>query len=194
MKMEPLNSGCLKIWMTHAEMERWGLSFDTMDIHDTATRYAICKLLKIARRRHDFATEDGLTVEVLPVDTGCLLLLTPSHLPLDSPTAQPTVYLIETSDDLLNLGYSLSHLSPTVLPSASLFATENRYHLILYSDGLATAPCERLISEFGERVAGGFAAAAYVEEHGRTLAIGDALQRLITVRGSLQPTPSDLPH
>ena len=194
MKMEPLKSGCLKIWMTHAELERWGLSFDTMDIHDAATRYAVCKLLKIARLRHDFTAEDGLTVEVLPVDNGCLLLLTPNRLPLDYPTAQPAVYLIENSDDLLSLGHSLSHLPPADLPPASLFAKEDVYHLVLYSDGLSAAPYERLISEFGKRFAVGFTAASYAEEHGHTLAIGDALQRLVTVRGSLQPTPSDPPH
>lgn len=188
MKMEPLHSGSLKIWMSHDDMHRFGLSFATMSARDTATRQAIFRLLHIARRRHIFPDDKGLTIELLPVDSGCLLLLTPGHR-----YPKPAVYAIHTADDLLRFGDSLAQLPVRDLPTASLFGWDEEYRLILYPD-LNFDSCKQLLSEFAEPIANGYITAAYTEEHGRTLAVGNALERLLTAHGSPQQVPLDPPH
>lgn len=194
MKMEPLSSGCLKIWMTQSDMQRFGLSFETMNARDTATRQAVFKLLNVAKLRHAFHVDEGLTVEALPIDNGCLLLLTPGrHRPLFA-LPQPTVYAIHNADDLLRFGNSLSHISQNDLPTASLFGWKQGYRLILYPDITTSEPCKRLLSEFAEPIADSYTAAAYTEEHGHALAIGNALQRLFTAHGSHAPEPPDPLH
>lgn len=196
MKMEPLKSGRLKIWMTQSDMQRFGLSFETMNTHDAATRHAVLRLLSIAKQRHAFFACDGLTVEALPISEGCVLLLTPEGRRRTCMPAKPTVYTIRSADDLLRFGDSLSRVPKSKLPTASLFGWEQEYRLILYTDtDAATAePCNRLLTEFAEPIADSYSAAAYTEEHGRALAVGNALEQLITARGSSAPTPPDPPR
>lgn len=194
MKMEPLKSGRLKIWMTQSDMQRFGLSFETMNARDDATRHAVLKLLNIAQQRYAFFSCDGLTVEALPISDGCLLLLTPGRHRPTFPVPQPTVYTIHSADDLLRFGNSLSQMPKNELPTASLFGWEQEYRLILYTDTATSESCKRLLLEFAEPIAHSYTAAAYTEEHGHALAVGNALQRLLTARGSHAPTPPDPPH
>ena len=194
MKMEPLKSGRLKIWMTQSDMQRFGLSFETMNTRDTATRHAVLRLLSIAKQRHAFFACDGLTVEALPISEGCVLLLTPEGHRQTCSLPKPTVYTIRSADDLLRFGSSLSCVPKSQLPPASLFGWEQEYRLILYTDTLTTEPCHRLLTEFAEPIADSYPAAAYTEEHGRALAVGNALEQLITARGSSAPTPPDPPR
>lgn len=196
MKMEPLKSGRLKIWMTQSDMQRFGLSFDTMNTRDAATRHAVLRLLNIAKQRHAFFACDGLTVEALPISEGCVLLLTPGGHRRAYTPAKPTVYTIRNADDLLRFGNSLSRVPRHKLPAASLFGWEQEYRLILYADtdALTAEPCNRLLLEFAEPIANGYSAAAYTEEHGRALAVGNALEQLLTARGSSALTPPDLPR
>ncbi len=194
MKMEPLKGGCLKIWMTRADMQRFGLAFEQMNARDAATRRAVLKLINVAQQRLAFRAEQGLTVEALPLSDGCLLLLTPGRRRELFPTAEPAVYTIHDADDLLRFGDSLGGLAEEQLPAASLFCWKQGYRLILYPDIVSGEPCKRLLYEFAERVADGSAAAAYTEEHGRPLAVGNALHRLLTAHGSPAPTLPDPPR
>lgn len=191
MKMEPLPGGHLKIWMTHADMRHWGLTFEAIDAHDPATRRAIFKLLKIAEQQYGFHSNGRLTAEVLSFGNGCLLLLTSGEHAFPLPAASPSVYTVRNADDLLRLGENLSDAPRTPLPTASLFAWRREYRLILYADIPLSDSCRRILAEFAEPVADGAAIAAYTEEHGRALAIGNALQQLITARGFPEPTPPE---
>lgn len=178
MKMEPLRGGCLKIWMTQADMQHWGLQFDRMDARDEATRRAVLRLITVARERLALGAISELTVEALPIDGGCLLLLTPLDAAPLFRRSEPVIYTVRSADDLLCLGRGLCRLPASALPSSSLFGWERGYRLIVYPDATTGTACRRLLSEFSEATAKGRAAAAYTEEHGEPLLIGDALQRL----------------
>lgn len=178
MKMEPLRGGSLKIWMTHTDMQHWGLRFDRMDAHDEATRRAVLRLITVAKERLAFGAVGELTVEALPIDGGCLLLLTPLDAAPLFRRSEPVIYTIRSADDLLRFGHGLCRLPASTLPYSSLFGWERGYRLIVYPDATAGTACRRLLSEFTETTAKGQAAAAYTEEHGKPLLIGDALQRL----------------
>ena len=187
MKMEPLSSGRLKIWMTESDMHYWGLVFDRMDARDIATRRAVLRLISIARQRLFLPLRDELTIEALPLRDGCLLLLTPTRSFLPK---TPSVYAIHHANDLLQLGDTLARLSPRAFPAASLFGWKNEYRLILYPDATIRLR-EDLLGEFAEPIPVGH---AYIEEHGTPLIIGTALQRLLTVHGSPAQPQTDLRH
>ncbi|MBR2406857.1 MAG: hypothetical protein IKB04_07475 [Clostridia bacterium] len=177
MKMEPLKGGSLRIWMTHTDMQHWGLQFERLDARDACTRRALLRLISVAQERLAFRADGELTVEALPIDGGCLLLLAPLTPLLICPT-EPTVYTVHTADDLLRLGSGLCRFPQDTLPTASLFAWDEEYRLIVYADKAPTTALRRLLGEFADRTAKGYTAAAFTEEHGRAVAVGNALQQL----------------
>ncbi len=185
MKMEPLRGGSLKIWMTDADMQQWGLRFDLMSARDIPTQRALMRLITVARERKILNVDSDIAVEALPIDGGCLFLLTPLHTAALTRVPEPTVYTVHTADDLLDFGNGLSHIETDTLPSASLFGWQTQYRLIIYADKPLTATCRRLVDEFCDKTAKGRAAIAHTEEHGRALLVGNALHRLqLTARGS----------
>ncbi len=188
MKLEPLNSGCLKIWLSHTDMHRWGLQFDRMHAQDSATRRTILKLIAVARERGMFGTHVGLTVEALPIDEGCLLLITPHTAP-PLPTPEPTVYTVADADALLHLGKALHTIPEQQLPTASLYRWNQEYRLIVYTGTEPAHPYHQLLGEFADRLADGCAAAAYTEEHGERLLVGNAFHTLKASVSRALPPP-----
>ena len=171
MKMEPLRSGSLKIWMTHTDMRHWGLQFEQMSADDPATRQALLRLIAVAEDRAELPPNGDITVEALPIDGGCLLLLTPRQR---LRAAEPLVCAVQSADELLRL----RDIWQPPFPSSSLFGWEAGYRLIVYPDTALTVKQRRLLREFTETIATGRLAAAYTEEHGKPLVIGYALQAL----------------
>ena len=191
MKIEPLKSGCFKIWMTEDDMRQWGLRFDEMNADHRATRAAVAKLLAVAGQRTDIRA-DGMTVEAIPVEDGCLLLFTPHRRQPLVRMPQPRIYTLRTADDLLQLGAGLP--ADDSLPAASLYGWGEEYRLILYA-GMGSPRSGRLrLSEFAEKVGEGAAFAAFVEEHGRPITVGNALHRLCAAHGSPAPEPPHPAH
>lgn len=190
MKMEPLDSGDLRIWMTDEELCRWGLCTEDMKAGTPQTSRAIRRLLGVARQRLAFPTHGSVLVEALPIEGGCLFLFsTPARLV--PPIVLPQVYVLDSAEAVLQFGETLCTLSDRELPPASLYRQGEAYLLILY-DGLGvTGGCRRLLQEFGHRLGEGYAAASYIEEHGKPITVGDALQRLSAAYGSPPPVP---PH
>lgn len=177
MKMEPLKSGRLKIWLTARDMEQWGLRFETMSTADRATRHALLRLIAVARERASLNTEDGVTAEVIPLDGGCLMLLTPLS-PLPPCAAEPVICTFQNENDLLGFGRGLRPLEESALPTSSLFGWGTAYRLIVYPSPTVSRSVKALLGEYAIPTARGYPAAAYTEEHGVPLSVGDALQRL----------------
>lgn len=188
MRIEPLSSGDLRIWMTDDELCRWGLRLDDMKAGSPDANRAIRRLLGIARQRQPFYSNGSVLVEALPLEGGCLFLFsTPERC---VPTAAlPQVYTLDSAEAVLQFGERLSAKQQESLPPASLYRQGEGYVLILYT-GLGTAGgCGRLLQEFGRCTGEGYVAAAYVEEHSQPITVGDALQRLCAAYGSPPPTP-----
>ena len=175
MKIDSLPNGSYRIWLTDADMHRWGLRFETMGAGDTATETAITRLVQLLDRRGTSAVAERVTVEALPIEGGCVLLFTPKGERLTAPTPLPQIYALGGAGEVLCLGRALQNARR--LPPASLYAWGEQYRLIVYPD-LYTPRPSRLLSEFGHRVAQGAAAAAFTEEHGRAVTVGNALHRL----------------
>ncbi len=175
MKMEPLDGGRLRVWLSAADMQRFGLAFENLGADDGATRRAIRRLSAIARLRHLLYDDRVLTVEALPTGDGCLLLITPQPHALP----QPTVYAVRGADRLLQLRGKLQLLRHRTFPAAALFAWGTEYRLVVYPTVQDCRACRRLLDEFAEPIAAGTVAVAHTEEYGIPLLRDNALERLL---------------
>lgn len=182
MKIEPLRSGCFQIWLSEQDMRRWGLRFDELSAANAPTRAAIRKLLSVLRTRSPVCSE-GCTVEAVPAQDGCLLLFTPHHRLPPPRMPAPQIYGVESANDLLALGERLQN--ETDLPAASLFGWGDGYRLIVYAGVGSPYRVRAHLSEYAVRVSEGAVAAAFTEEHGTPIAVGDAL--FLISRGSRPP-------
>lgn len=187
MKMELTENGCLKIMLTEEDLNRLGLSFASLDYDLPATRSALQTLLMAARNETGFDPAGGLVVEAVPVDGGCLLLFTPTgnHRRIRLKKAVgPYIYEVEDAEQLFRLAEGLTRyrqpLEKRLLPSAgsSLYLFGEKYRLILYPAAALPRGVQDLMREFSRSAGEGDAAAAFTAEHGRAIAIGDALLRL----------------
>lgn len=174
--MESLRDGALKIWMTENDMRRWGLRFEQLGAHDRATDAAVTKLLQVARGRAVLPETGAMTVEAVPLEEGCILLFTPRRKlpPCRMPPAK--VFALQNANDVLQLGQYLTAVKR--VPTASLYRWGEEYRLILYPGLCAWQEFCRRLEEFAEPIGEGDVAAAFVEEYGIPVAIGNALTRL----------------
>lgn len=180
MKLDLLHNGSLKILLTEQELNAFGLTFDDLDYANQSTRAALHCLLDAAQQETGFEGGDNLLVEALPVDGGCLLLVTPSGPKRHVRTkraAGPYVYEFSTAEAVLALAHSLGRSAPEP-PSSSLYQFGDGYRLVVYPGTSATPRLTSLLSEFAYSAGEGDSAAAYTAEHGRVISVGDALSRL----------------
>lgn len=186
MKIDPLNSGDLRIWMTDDELCRWGLRLDEMKAGTPEATRTIRRLLGIARQRRSFDSHGSVLVEALPLEGGCVFLFSaPDRL---LPTALPQIYTLDSAEAVLQLGEQLHAKHQEGLPPASLYRQGKGYALILYAGLDTVGGCRRLLQEFGHCTGEGYVAAARIEEHNQAITIGNALQRLCEAYGSPPPT------
>lgn len=183
MRMQRLENGCLTILLSDQELSGMGVSFGTLNYQEPATRQALKDLLSAAQEQAGLPPDKHMLVEALPVEEGCLLLVTP--LPRRRQIRmrrleKPRVYAIADTNSLLALavgmGRTAGHLPP--LLASSLYRFEGGYRLVVYP---ARTPARlwRLLSEFGRAVGEGETAAAIAAEHGTPIALGNALDRLM---------------
>ena len=174
--MELLRDGALKIWMSEQEMHRWGLCFEQLSARDRATGAAVSKLLQVARGRAALPEAGSITVEAAPFEGGCIWLFTP-HRPRVFGRMPPVkVFALQTADDVLLLGRWLG--AREHLPTASLYQWGEEYRLIVYPGLGAWREWCRRLAEFAEPIGEGAGEAAFVEEYGRPITVGNALTRL----------------
>ena len=171
--MDLSGNGCLTLLLSDEELSGLGLSFEELDYQSPKTRRMLHTLLQLARRETGYAPEGALLIEALPLEGGCLLLVTPegSH-PLPEAEA-PVVFFVADGDALLQIAAAWPAGPHPLGEGSSLYRGEEGFWLILY--GGAGSPA---LFECAEELADGEGAAAFAAEHGTPLFIGDALPRL----------------
>lgn len=178
--MDLLENGSLKILLTEDDLRDLNLTFENLDYNNENTREALHHLLEIARQETGFDSTGSLVIEALPVDGGCLLLLTPTsgkrHVRMKR-VVGPYIYELDDADDVLNLARSIGDHTPSMIGS-SLYRFGGHYRLILYPGSPLPREMGYLLHEFAHAAGEGDAAAAYTAEHGESIAVGDALNLL----------------
>ena len=187
MHMERLGNGCLTILLSDQELSGMGVSFGSLDYQEPETRQALQSLLTAAREEAGLPPEKHMLVEALPVEDGCLLLITPMPRRRQirmRRMEKPRVLSVADTDNLLRLAAGLhktvGHLPP--LLASSLYRFEGGYRLVIYP---SRTPSQvwHLLSEFGQAAGEGETAVAFTAEHGTVITIGDALERLMQAVG-----------
>ncbi len=180
-KIEPIDGKNVKIWMTQHDMRGWGLCFDDMNGRDRATNAAVSKLLTVMQKQVGIRLKGAITVEAVRTDDGCVLLFSSHERTVLSDRPLPQIYAIRSVDGLLAMRAPLSRFA--VLPAASLYGWGEEYRLIVYPTELSD--CIRALTEWCERVGEGAVAAAFADEYGSAITVGNALHRLCEGLGSL---------
>ena len=166
MQIEVTDSGCLTLILSDAELSSMGLSFEQLDSRDPKTRRLLRTLLQVARRRAGFTPDGAVSVEALPLQGGCLLLLTPRPVNRDAPSA----FFIADEDALLQIAAAWQQSTHPWGQSSSLYRAANGFWLLLYGIPPFSALLECAIpAAEGE---------PYIMEHGVPWFVGDALPQL----------------
>ena len=174
MQIELSDSGCLSLLLSNEELASLGVSFEELDYQNLKTRRLLHTLLRIARQRVGYQPLGALTVEALPLDGGCLLLVTPENAaPVTAVHTAPAVFSVPDANALLQIAAAWPHPTHPLGESSSLYRGSDGFWLIVY--GGVTAP---ILSECATPVATGTSAVAFTAEHGTAVFIGDALPRL----------------
>lgn len=193
MKIEPLDSGDLHIWMTDDELCRFGLCLEDIRAGTPTANRALRRLLSLARQRIPFPSAARIAVQVIPLNGGCVFVFIAPVTPF-SHTQGPFLYVFDTPEMLLQFAEALATLPQNTMPWASLYRRGQEYVLIVYASDERSGCCESLLNEFAVPLGEGYTVAAYVEEHATVMTMGDALIRLRAVYESPQPMPPHQAH
>ena len=180
MKIEALNNGCLRIWLSSKELARFGVTVETMEGESQATRRMLNQLVEAAIRQEGQCRAPALA-EVMPVAGGCVLLLTPHRRAMGG----GLVLRLDNSEALYSLAERWCAAGGT--SCTSLYELDEEYRLIVNTAGRLPLQLRRLLCAYGDPLGYGAAAVAAVEEHGRLLCAGHALETLLRL-------PSTEPH
>ena len=181
--MERLGNGCLRILLTEQEVLEHHLDIGSLQNGQGGLQEGLRQLLAEARGRTGFGATGRLLVEAIPLDGGCLLLVTPqtAHRSLRiRRAAGPLVFTIANEDHLLSLAQSWARHPHRgrELCASSLYRGDEGYFLVVYPAIAFSKRTRRLLETFATTVKQGHGAAAFVAEHTNALVIGDALSKL----------------
>ena len=183
MQMEQWENGCVTILLSDQELSGMGVDFGRLDYREPVARQALQAVVSAAREQTGLPPEKHVLVEALPVEAGCLLLITP--LPRRRPIRmrrieKPRVYAVADTDSLLRLAAALSRAIGKLPPlmASSLYRFEEGYRLVVYPSHMPTR-IGYLLSEFGECVGTGESVVAFTAEHGCAITMGNALEQLM---------------
>lgn len=183
MKIEPLETGSLRIWLSEEELNKWEL-----DGEQPMRQPAVRRLLRQVFRRLDRHAPSRLLAELIPVAGGGILLVTPN----DHPRPQnPAVYRIADANDLLDLFWQWRQGDrDSSTPACCLYEQGKGYDLAVYPVEPLSPRQQRLLAEYGTLLGCGEGVAARCAEYGTLLAAGE----LFTAPVPPPPEPEALPH
>ena len=184
MKVEAIEGGSLRVWLSRTEAEKWGLLSAERGEDAAKARRAVRRALRIAGRR----VPPTLLAELIPIDDGCLLLLTPGEHTTEE--SGPTVYEIPSVEALCAMTERWFALSAEPQGESLLYLYEwgSGYALAVHPVDTLSAARNRLLQEYGWVIGYGAGAIAAAAEHGRLLADTAALKRMVTAPA---PEPPD---
>lgn len=107
MTFEVLNDNVMLVELTNEEMQKYNITYETLDCDSQGTKSAVENILATVKAGDKFNTSDKITVEVLPInDGGCFFIFTFSpkrkvRYKMKN-TNESCVFCAETMDNLLD--------------------------------------------------------------------------------------------
>lgn len=182
LKVEHIARRRLRIWLTEEELQAWGIRFRQLGESRVQTERLLHKVMPSVRQF--FPSSVRVSVEAIPVEGGCVLLVGTEGLRAGG----PLVCRVEQLDAL----YALAEqwLSQETAPvNNSLYLMEDAYLLVLYPVEPLSLRRQALLREYGNGTVYGEAAAAYADEYGRLLVAGEAMKALTGCASGPQALP-----
>ncbi len=186
MKVETVKADRVRVWLSEKEMEQWGLSEAMTPGGCPAADRHIRRLIATVRRFTGHAFPQ-VVAEVLPVEGGCVLLLSaPERDTADAPYS----CVIADADALLSLAGQWQYVHTPL--TSFLYELEGGYLLALYPADRLTRAQTALLAEYGTLRSNDTGGIAYAAEHGDLLAADDALERLaLKAPAPVPPAPPE---
>ncbi len=186
MKLEKVCEDRVRVWLSDEELNDWGVTYDTLQQGTPSTDRLLRQVLRKVRRQ--YGAWDRCTVEAVPIDGGCVMLV--SLQGARTVTGDPVVCRVCDERALFSLAEQLAANPP--LPASTLYALPWGYILVLHAGDRLTFLHRRLAAEYSHTVSGAAAVAA-VGEYGRMLTSDGALEQL-TGRVPPAPVPPEQVH
>lgn len=181
-RVEPISNGNLRIWLSQEELDKQDREGDAWLCLRQVLQAAQARLGRLGKH---------ILAELIPVAGGWVLLISARR---NSPAVGPTVYRVDDVGTLYRLAERWVEVSADAPMNGHtcLYETDVGYDLVVYPTPRIDCRLASLLREFGTPIGWGEAAAACAAEHGRLLAAGDALGKLVlTERERRPPEPSD---
>lgn len=158
--VEPMDNGCLRVWLTGTELEQWGLE------QAKPPMGSVRRLVRRVCASAGWPASPPVTAELIPVEGGGVLLVSPRTMP-ENP---PQIYALE-EDALLDLWRQWRYIATKEAPTCAVYRWERGYHLVLYPGG-APEHFRCAAAEYGTLMGEGEGAAARCGEYGTLLWAG----------------------
>ncbi len=180
----------LKVTLTSGDLALNGLSYNDLDYASDTTKKFLWSLLRQANEKQGFkyCSFEKMLIEVFPSPGGgCVIYFTcmdekvpgdRAKLRLKRSKGEPSIYEFKDSSDLLDAMKVIANKysdTPSA-PRSTLYLLNGSYRLIIYP--ALSSDVTFILSEYGKKTGSGSAAAAYLSEHGKVLADGDAFFKI----------------
>lgn len=178
MKVEPISNGNLRIWLSQEEVDKQDREGDAWLCLRQVLQTAQSRLRRLGKH---------ILAELIPVAGGWVLLLSARR---NLPAVGPTVYRIADVGTLYRLAEQWVAVDAPTTVHTSLYEADDGYDLAVYPVPRLDGRLAALLRQFGTPIGRGEAAVACAAEHGRLLASGDALGKLVLTER--EPRPPEL--
>lgn len=179
----------LKVTLSGAELAESGLSYNDLDYKNEDSKRFLWSLIQRARGNgFDRSAFSKMIIEVFPApDGGCVIYFTctaeagrsGAKLRLHRTESRTEIFSFADSDDLIDAVRAVGSMYPEKAArlSSTLYLTDGGYRLLVSGRG-GIGEISLVLGEYGKRCGSDSAAAAYLSEHGKILADGNAFARV----------------
>lgn len=179
MEIKRQSAGRLRVVLSSRDLERLGISYESLDYIDPVTRKALSQVLEQAERETGFSPgEERLLIEASPgEDGGCILTFT---LLGSIGRCRRQIYSFDGADPFLDALRCLYRQYGHRVFGSSAYRLGERYYLSLLPLDGAQGETLAFLKEYGQQEdsSEGGILESYLAEHGQCLAQKDAVERL----------------
>ena len=179
MEIKRQDAGRLRVVLNSRDLERLGISYESLDYIDPASRQALGKVLEQAQRETGFSPgEERMLIEASPgEDGGCILVFT---LLGGVSRCRRQIYSFDGADPFFDALHCLGRQYGHRIFGSSAYRLGERYYLSLLPLDGEQGQTLAFLREYGRQEEGAESSVfeSYLAEHGQCLAGEDAVERL----------------
>lgn len=186
MNIELLDEKRVLIDLCVEDMQLLALEYKNLSMRSASNRKVINNLVRIAKVKTGFCTEEGATVfvEAMPYDGGCFILITLK----ESYSGKHKKYRVVRKmykrmfifDDCESMLSAVEKIYPyhTKLCRSTLAERDNKYYLLISTQNKVNTNEEVILSEFAKRKVVGNIEIALILEHSQIICENTAIEKI----------------